>query len=57
MVRHQRVVARPPLGRHTRPGQEILDLNVEIDVVQSEILHRYGKIDRSINMQAVEATA
>ncbi|AVT36291.1 alpha/beta fold hydrolase [Plantactinospora sp. BB1] len=31
-------------------AQEILDLNVEIDVVRSGILHRYRKIDRPISM-------
>jgi esterase len=31
-------------------GQEILDLNLEIDVVRSEILDRYRKIDRPISM-------
>ncbi|MFF4775272.1 alpha/beta fold hydrolase [Microtetraspora fusca] len=31
-------------------AQEILDLNVEIDVVRSDILDRYRKIDRPINM-------
>ncbi|WP_067127719.1 alpha/beta fold hydrolase [Microtetraspora malaysiensis] len=31
-------------------AQEILDLNVEIDAVRSEILDRYQKIDRPISM-------
>ncbi|MBB4936514.1 pimeloyl-ACP methyl ester carboxylesterase [Streptosporangium album] len=31
-------------------AQEILDLNVEVDVVRSEILDRYRKIDRPISM-------
>ncbi|MEO3927781.1 alpha/beta hydrolase [Micromonosporaceae bacterium B7E4] len=31
-------------------AQEILDLNVEIDVVRSGILHRYREIDRPISM-------
>ena len=31
-------------------AQEILDLNLEIDVVRSGILDRYGKIDRPISM-------
>jgi esterase len=31
-------------------SQEILDLNLEIDVVRSEILDRYRKIDRPISM-------
>ncbi|UBU08990.1 alpha/beta fold hydrolase [Nonomuraea gerenzanensis] len=31
-------------------GQEILDLNLEIDVIRSGILDRYGKIDRPITM-------
>lgn len=31
-------------------AQQILDLNLEIDVVRSEILDRYGKIDRPISM-------
>ena len=31
-------------------AQEILDLNLEIDVVRSEILDRYRKIDRPISM-------
>ncbi|MFF4414322.1 alpha/beta fold hydrolase [Streptosporangium sp. NPDC001559] len=31
-------------------AQEILDLNLEIDVIRSEILDRYGKIDRPISM-------
>ncbi|MEU3458096.1 alpha/beta hydrolase [Micromonospora sp. NPDC006766] len=31
-------------------AQEILDVNVEVDVVRSGILARYGKIDRRISM-------
>ncbi|TMR94521.1 alpha/beta fold hydrolase [Nonomuraea basaltis] len=31
-------------------AQEILDLNLEIDVIRSEILDRYRKIDRPISM-------
>ncbi|MEO3867566.1 alpha/beta fold hydrolase [Nonomuraea sp. B12E4] len=31
-------------------AQEILDLNLEIDVVRSRILDRYGRIDRPISM-------
>lgn len=40
--------------RHARQmllaAQEILDLNLEVDVVRSEILDRYRKIDRPISM-------
>jgi esterase len=49
-LRHESELARGTACQVLLTGQDILDLNLEIDVVRSGILDRYRKIDRPISM-------